>query len=395
MLRPRLLPLLFLGCAVLFSGCGKGGPKVVHTGGLNPVAPIAPAGAAGQVTKNTTRLGGSSPAEDAAAVATAVHPPGQPPETVVLVNQSDLGLALAASVLVGQPLNAALLYSEAGGMPAPTEAALKGLSPSGAKALEGAQILTVGGAAAPSSYKARSLPGTGEAGQAASLLKVQEGLTGTAPKRVLVVDAKTEPAYALPAAALAAGFGTPILLVERNGVPQATAEALAALHHPKIYVIGPPKAVSEAVLRRLAGFGSVKRIAAETPAEQSVTVSRFSEEGFGFGILEPGHGLAFVDGRDPLDAPAAAALATAGDFAPTLVLESPSTVPQPIVTYLEDIRGAYSNTVPPYRSLYNHGWIVGGAEAISLAVQDRIDGLLEITKRATATPSPAYAPEGG
>ena len=388
---------MLLGCAAawLLGGCGKTAPTVIHTGGLNPVAPVAPAGAAGQVTKNTTRLGGAGPVEDAAAVATAVHPPGQPPETVLLVNAATPGLAIAACALVGPPLEAALLYGEGSGVPSATEAALKALAPRGAKALEGAQILTIGGAAAPSSYRARVLPGRGEAGQAASLLRVQEGLTGTSPTKVLVIDAGQQLPFALPAAALAAGFGTPVLLVEKDGVPAATAQALARLHHPRIYVIGPQKAVDEGVVQSLRRYGVVKRIAGETPVEESVAIARFSEAGFGFGILEPGHGLAFVDDRFPLDAPAAAALASAGDFAPTLLLEGPTTLPQQLVTYLEDIRGAYSQSVPPFRTLYNHGWIVGGAEAISLAVQDRIDGLLEVTKRATATPSPAYVPEGG
>ena len=64
----------------------------------------------------------------------------------------------------------------------------------------------------------------------------------------------------LPAAGLAAESGAPILPVDATGVPPAIRGVLARLHRPVIYVVGPPAAVSHAVLAKLTRYGPVRRI---------------------------------------------------------------------------------------------------------------------------------------
>jgi hypothetical protein len=44
--------------------------------------------------------------------------------------------------------------------------------------------------------------------------------------------------------------------------------------------------------------------------------------------------------------------------------------------YLEDIRPGYRKN--PVRGVYNHGWVIGDEKAMPIAVQSRIDSLLEI-----------------
>jgi hypothetical protein len=389
-----LLGILLAGAAL--AGCGKSSVVVIHSGNLNPVAPVAPSGAAGQITKNTTRLGGTTPIADAAAIASAVHPgivASQRPPAALLIAGSNLPLALAASVLAGAPLHAPILYGESSAVALETEAALAAIRPTGASALEGAQLVEAGGAATPRGYRARSLPGRNDEGVAVAIAQLLEALRGQPASALLIVNVEEAPAFALPAAGLSATFSAPILFARRDAIPPATRAYLSTLKgSPTLYLIGPRKVLGEGLAHELSHFAHVRRIAGETPSEESIAVARFSEGSFGFGIQEPGHGLIFVDADQPLDAPAAAPLSASGDFGPILLLEGADALPAPLTGYLEDIRGAYSAQVPPVRSLYNHGWIIGGANAISVAIQDEIDALLEITERRTGTPSPAYAP---
>jgi hypothetical protein len=388
-----------LALGVLVAGCGKSGP--LERGGkgtarLNPVVAVGPYGSAGQITKNTTRLGGATAIVDAAAVAQAVHPglaAADRTQAVVLVNKDEFAAAMAASVLAGGPLGAPVLYGEPRVVPSATAQALAAMQPTGAAALDGAQVLAVGAVAVPKGLVVDQIPDRGPAAVAAEIEKVQTRIRGSAPKQVLVIDAQGPPSLAMPAAGLAAESGAPILMVSSVGVPAATVAVLRELGHPNIYAIGPTAAISAAVLAKLARLGSVKRIAGAGPAENSIEGARFSEGAeaseFGFGVHEGGHGLVFASAARPFDAPAAASLSANGDFGPLLVLEEPGAIPAAMATYLSDIQPAYSAQVPAPRSVYNRGWIIGDELAVSATVQDELDSALEIDSRGGAS-GPSY-----
>jgi len=387
-LTRRAACLLLLGA--LLAGCGKSGTRLVSSEGeLNPVTPVSRHGAAGQITRNTTRLGGADSVTNAAAVSSATHPglvPAARPQAAVMVSRYELPLALAASVLAGTSLHAALLYSEPTSVPAASVQALEAMRPIGSPSLAGAQVLQIGSAAVPRGYAVRSLPASEVFTGAAEIERLAESLEGATPHLVLVVNAETAPAFAMPAAGLAAQSGAPIMLVTSTGIPPATRTALAALGHPAIDAIGPPSVISAAVFAELERFGTVKRIAGATPAENAVAVARE-----GWGIHEAGHGFVFASAAEPLDAPAAAPLSATGDYAPLLLLESASLIPPPLGHYLEDIQAAYSPTVSPVRAIYNRGWIIGGEHAVSATTQAELDVALEVAPRSSA-PTPSLSP---
>jgi len=159
------------------------------------------------------------------------------------------------------------------------------------------------------------------------------------------------------------------------------------------------------VLAQLAHLGAVKPIgggsgeetgAGGNPIENAIAVARFADGAFGWGIHEPGHGLVFANLSRPLDAPAAASLSANGDFGPLLLLGgvasgtgSGTSIPPTLAGYLSDIKPAYSPQVPPVRSVYNHGWLIGDEQAISAVTQAEIDTLLETSPRASATEEPS------
>src|SRR5271165_2199891 len=171
----------------------------------------------------------------------------------------------------------------------------------------------------------------------------------------------------MPAAGLSAESGAPILFVTTAGVPGPTATTLTHLRRPSIYVIDP-SAVTASTLAALSRFGRVTPIpAGSTPADQNsavenaIAVARFTDGTFGWGVKEPGHGLAFANAGRPFDAPASALLSSTGDYAPLLLLEGPVGVPAPLAGYLSDIQPAYGSAprYQPVHGTYNHGWLIG------------------------------------
>jgi Cell wall binding domain 2 (CWB2) len=383
-----------LALAGAVAACGRSPASEQGAAQLNPATPAGSAGAAGEVTKNTSRLGGEDPVADAAAVASATHPgaaPAQRPQAVVIAGRSSWASALAAAVLAGAPLGAPLLYSERKGVPKPTVQALEAMQPTGARSFAGSpQLIELGeGLALPGSYRAQALPATEPYALAGEIAHLEEELKGSRAAQAIVVNAEGDPAFAMPAAGLAAESGAPILLLQRTAVPAPTQAALRRLKPATIYAVGPPQVISASVATALGRYATVKRIAGKTPAANAVAVARFGEGAFGWNVHEPGHGLVFANASRPLDAPAAASLSASGDYAPLLLLESADAIPAPLSEYLEDIRGAYSSQVSPVQSLYNHGWILGDASAVSAATQAQLDALLEVQKRENATPSPA------
>jgi hypothetical protein len=379
--------------ATALAGCGKGGIEPSGSvGSTRQLAPVSAQGAVSVATRNTTRLGGSDVAADAAAVARAVYPgltAATRPLAVVLVNERDWLPALAASVLASAPAGTPILFSEGETLPAVTRETLEAMHPLGAPALGGAQVIRIGTlAAVPDRYVTRNVHvGIGvptvAAASIARLASVLDG--GSAPGQVIVLAADTAPALAMPAAGLAAESGAPILFVTRARVPEQTAAVLAGLHHPSIYVIDAA-AVGRHTLAELAGFGAVKTITRDgavandqEAVQNAIEVARFTDGSFGWGIKEPGHGLVFASATRPLDGPAAALLSATGDYGPLLLLTSANEIPPALTEYLSDIQPAYSNPqFPPVRGAYNHGWLLGEEAAISAVTQAEIDTMLEI-----------------
>jgi hypothetical protein len=129
------------------------------------------------------------------------------------------------------------------------------------------------------------------------------------------------------------------------------------------------------------------------PVKNAISVSRFADGAFGWGIHEAGHGLVFANMADPLYAPAAAPLSSHGDYGPLLLLESSALLPPPLVEYLSNIEPGYTNALPPVREVYNHGWLLGDGRSISAIAQAEIDTLLEVSPRASAQEPSVSPPE--
>jgi putative cell wall binding repeat protein len=379
---PRLL--LIAGLLALLAGCGgeprQLNPPEIGKRGNEPKA-SQELGFPAFATKNTTRVGGADAVADAAGAARAVYPaeaPGTRPTAVVLADGRDWRAPLAAALLMSAPLHAPLLLSDGASLPRASADALAALAPTGAPALGGAQIVRIGDAPAPAGYRSTTIAGDDAFGLAVAIDRFAAAAAGT-PSRNVVVASADDPAYAMPAAAWAAKSGTPVLFVHRKTIPGPTFASLQSHRKPRIYELGPPSAIDPAVTRALKAIGTVTRIAGPDPVQTAIAFARFSDGVFGWGVAAPGHGLVFANASRPLDAAAAAPLSASGTYGPLLLVDDPATLPVKLGEYLLDIQPGFSREHDPVQGVYNHGWLIGDAGAISVPVQARIDRLLEIS----------------
>jgi hypothetical protein len=230
---------------------------------------------------------------------------------------------------------------------------------------------------------ATSIGGRNPYALAANLATYIATARGSATNRVVVVSADA-PAYAMSAAAWAARSGDPILFVRRDTVPLETRQAIARLHKPQIFLLGPGAVIGRAAVGELRRLGSVRRIAGPDPVATAIAFARYARGSFGWGVVTPGHGLVFANDRDPVSAAAAAALSASGTYGPLLVVESANVLPPALAEYLATIQPGYVRD--PSRGVYNHGWLIGDEHAISLAMQANIDALLEIVPVSGTSP---------
>jgi hypothetical protein len=379
---------------LLVAGCGGGGDGdggESDGGGTGPTeqAPVLgqegdDEGAASDLgipafaTRNTTRVGGADAIADAAAIAQAIYPSRDRdtrPQALAFVDAADWRVAVSAAQLMAAPIRAPMLFTEDGGLPGASEQALGRLIPTGAKEAGGAQVIRIGDAAVAEGYKTTPVAGTDHAALAQAIDRLQIAAAGK-PSPAVVVASSEQPGFAMPAAGWAAKSGDPVLWVTRDAVPAPTRAAISAHKRPRIYVLGPEAAVSKKVLAQLDELGDARRVGAGDPVANAIAFARFSDGSFGWNVVDPGHGLVFANTQRPLDAAAAAPLSGSGTYGPLLLLTAANALPAPLQDYLLDIQPGYDKD--PVRGVYNHGWMIGDEDAISVDVQARIDTLLEI-----------------
>jgi hypothetical protein len=379
---------LLIGLIVLlialdpFGGGGNGETRVVTIAVATDNAQQTPVGTLGfplVATRNTTRISGPDPTADAAAAALATHPrapDAAPLQAATLVPDDDWQSGIAASVLAGPPLRIPVLISEPGAVPDATSQALAQLNPRGIGRSGDVAVFSAGGAAVPSGFHSQKLRGDSPAQIANSIDQLRQRLVRAEPAHILVVSSD-QGGYAMPAAAWAARSGDPVLFSARNQVPSATLAALRRHAAATVYVLGPESVISKAAVSQIARVAaSVQRVGAIGAAQNALLFARYSNGSFGWNINDPGHGMELANADRPLDAAAAASLASSGKWGPLLLTEEADALPPELKSFLLDIKPGYATD--PTRAVYNHIWLMGDATAIGGQVQAEVDELAEL-----------------
>jgi hypothetical protein len=332
-------------------------------------------------TSNTTRIGGPDPIANAAATALAVFPAineKQRPVAVTLVGAEDWAGAIAAAVLMAEPVRAPLLYGEPEGVPGPTAEALEALQPQGGAASGGDAVLAIGDVQVPSGMSEAKLKAGDAASEAAAIARLRDRLAGTRPKAI-VLASSSEPAYAAPAAGYAARSGDPVLFTEAKALPQPTVAVIRSDKGIPVYALGPGSAISGKVLKEVEALGAkVKRISGANPVSSAIAFARAEDGKFGWHISDPGHGFVLARSDAPLEAAAVAPLSASGTWGPLLLTDSADTLPSELRGYFLDVKPGYTND--PTRAFYNHVWIVGDSGQISVEQQAEVNEVAELAK---------------
>lgn len=383
--RPVRVRTLSIAAAVAlasFSGCSLGDepsrpPQLGTRSGDEHAAEKL--GFPSTATKNTIRVGGGDAAADAAGVASAVFPgtsDATRPTAVVLVDKDDWQAGVTASVLAARPIGAPLLISDGNELPPVTKDTLERLKPKGSDLSKDAQVIRIGDKPArPTGFKTAVIEGRDPYERAAAIDRFFSAAKGK-PSANVVVASGERSEFAMPAAAWAARSGDTVLLTRKDTVPTATASALKEHNKPNIYVLGPREAISSKAAKELEKLGKVTRIQGPTAVENAIAFARFERGRFGWGVVVPGYNLTLAATSRPLDAAASAALATKGVFAPLLLTDRASELPQPLEAYLLSIQPGFEDD--PGQAVYNRVWILGDDKQISVPAQARLDQVTEL-----------------
>ena len=367
-----------------FSSGGTGETRIVTIAVATDNAQRAPVGVLGfplVATRNTTRISGPDPIDDAAAAALATHPPAPeaaPLQAVTLVPDDDWQAGIAASVLAGPPLRLPVLISQHGAVPDATTQALAQLDPKGGGASGDVAVYSASGVSVPSGLKSREIAGASAAQIANSIDQLRQRLLKQEPQHILLVSSD-QAGYAMPAAAWAARSGDPVLFTGPNQVPPATLAALRRHAAATVYVLGPESVISKSAIQQVGRVsGSVQRVSAAGIVQNALFFARYSDGSFGWNINDPGHGLELANADRPLDAAAAASLASSGKWGPLLLTDTADALPPELRSFLLDIKPGYE--ADPTRAVYNHIWLMGDATAIGGQVQAEVDELAELAQ---------------
>jgi hypothetical protein len=395
-----LVAIVFLVAAIL--GSSGGGPKSASDSPGPTPAPAAnpgtePDNATAQTaeqlgypsfaTNNTTRIGGSDPASNAAAVALAAFPsttPDQRPAAVTYVSEEDWAGAIAASVLMAAPVRAPLLISNPDEMPQASSEALAALSPQGSAATDSASAFAIGDVSYDAGTDTATVRAGPAAAEAAEIAKLRDRLFGSAPSHILIVPS-SDPGIAAPAAAWAARSGDPVLFAGSDDLPAVTETALKRHTSLPIYVLGPAATISAKVISQIAKIDEdVKRVGAGDPVANAIAFARYHDGDFGWNINDPGHGFVLTRSDSPINAALASPLSASGTWGPLLLTDSATKLPTELRSYFLDVKPGY--TTNPTRAFYNHVWVIGDQEAIDVNQQAEVNGLAELAKIESGEP---------
>lgn len=397
-MRPavRRLAALSLLSALLLGGCSLGDEETTNSPPQLGVAAeddeaTAKLGIPSSATRNTIRVGGSDAAADAAGVAGALYPATgetNKPTAVALVDHDDWVTGIAASVLAGPPIGAPILLTDGDELPAVTEDTLERLDPRGSDLSEDAQVIRVGPEVArPERFKTAVVEGDDEFQRAAAIDRFFSAARGE-PSEDIVLFSGESAEWAMPAAAWAARSGDAVLPVRENSVPPPILRAIREHERPNVFVLGPERIISERVVRQLEAerqlVRGVDRVEGPTAVENAIAFTRYEKGDFGWGVVVPGYNFTLANVSRPLDATAAAALATRGVFAPLLLTDDAAKLPKPLENYFLSVQPGYEDD--PGEAVYNRAWILGDEEAVSIEEQAQVDATTELIPVQTTAP---------
>ena len=243
--------------------------------------------------KSTPRIAGEDRFGTAAAVSRASFDTAVP--VVYIADGTTFPDALAggpAARVGGGPL----LLTAPGSLPAATTTELARLTPGRIVVLGGTGAVSASVEGALDAYTTGTVTRVAGPDRYATAAAVSASAFPAGTSVAYVATGMTFP-DALAAGAAAARAGAPILLVEPNALPGATAAELARLGPDQIVVMGGTGIVSDAVLNQLKAYApTVRRVSGEDRYATAVSLSASNYAANSVGDVYLASGTAFPDG---------------------------------------------------------------------------------------------------
>ncbi|MEX2104691.1 MAG: cell wall-binding repeat-containing protein [Bacilli bacterium] len=338
-------------------------------------------------TKNTTRLNTDDPIEMSVLVSQTIWPATHKenqPNAVILVPLNNWQIALASTDLIHHPNNGPVLFIENDRIPDAVIDEINRLNPPGN--MNDTQVMVMGDVEsavldALKEYKIEHIKGADAATFAKDVDQFYADVAKELPQSVIIGSLENSAMlFTLPAANWIAHMPEPILYVSKDGIPEPTKEALVKRKdNATMYILGPEAVVSKEIEEELKEFGTVIRISGANPVDNSIAFAQYRDEKtkFGWGIIDPGHGVSFVSTLSPELAVAGAPFAHLGKHAPLIWVED-GKLSDATYKFFEKIKPTFTDmpTVGPY----NQGFILGSDKLIPYVTQGIIDDSLEIVK---------------
>ena len=336
-------------------------------------------------TKNVTRLDVENVVDAAIKTSQTIWPAtikDNQPKTVILAPADNWQIAMAAADMIHHPTNGPVLFYEKDQIPDETVKEIERLAPLGSE--DGVEVMIMGEPDQKivdqlNDYSVLEVESSDASEFAAKIDEIYAEAAGELPTSVIIVSAEENAKlHSLVAANWIAHMPEPVLYVTKDEIPEATLNSLSKRKkQANLYVLGPEEAVSSEIEEKLKEFGNVTRIEGNTAVETSIAFAKFKDNqtGFGWGITDPGHGLVFASTENPEFAIAGAPFAHLGKHAPLIWLEN-GELANETHKFLGGIQPTFTDnpTVGPY----NHAFILGTGEAVSMDSQGLIDQMLEI-----------------
>ena len=268
-------------------------------------------------------------------------------EVVFLATGLDFPDALTGSALAGS-LDAPVLLTRYGALPAATKTELERLAPERVVVLGGTSVISdavLVEASLLTGSPVERLSGSNRFGTAAAVAGQFDSV-----ERVFVATGANYP-DALSAAARAGALDSPVLLVRQHEIPAATAAALDALAPSQITVLGGEGAVDQSVVQELRDWA---------PTWRTGGLNRWITSAWLFAEVADAETVYVASGANWPDALAGGA--KAGSDHEPLLLTRPDRVPPVIMSALERL--------DPDRVV-----VLGGTSAVQESVLDELRGL--------------------
>lgn len=224
-----------------------------------------------------TRLGGANRFDTAALVSKSQFAPNVP--VVYIANGTNFPDALAGGPAAAAD-NGPILLTTASGIPKETAAELLRLNPQRIVVLGGSGVVSNAVFNTLGSYTDGVVTRYSGANRFATAAAISNATFSPGVDTVYIANGYGFP-DALSGAAVAARDGSPMLLVQTNQLPSATATELNRLNPGRIVVLGGTGVVSTAVMNSLGAYteGSVTRLGGGNRYETSAAISAASNPG--------------------------------------------------------------------------------------------------------------------